>query len=109
MLANRRHLKGLQKYGLLANEFWREERPDLHERLRRKGTLNRHLKAAERSALVALGSLFDRGYNLLAAEEILIKEYLKPPKPDQSDQDLPASRPRFRPTTPPATSGPTIG
>ena len=105
-------LDGLNRYGLMAEEAWREHRPLMYSRLKEKGLLNRSLRAAQDGAATEVSQMVHNGAFLPDAEEKVLPEWiLLPSESDQRriihDPESPITKTTTRPVTSGKTSGPT--
>lgn len=126
----------LTRYGQMAQQQWKDERPRMYRRLEQKGKLRLALIAAQEMTKQAVSELVEQGYRLDEAEEIALPSSLYLPteaempmlgqdpsarrrRPDPAepltegnelpDESQPPSRlPMSRTGTMPGTSTPTI-
>jgi len=75
----------LTRYGQMAQQQWKAERPLMYARLEAKGKLRQSLIAAQQMCKLEIGNLMDQGYQLNEAEEVAIPMYLFLP----SEQEMP--------------------
>ena len=79
------HLKGLNRYGLLAEENLRLARPKFYRALLKNGRLNKRLESAQSMASLAVSQMVQAGHSLPEAEEYAVREFLN----WESEEDQP--------------------
>ncbi len=84
MTATRDDLGGL---GLIAENHWREYRPNVVKALEAKGTLYDHLLEAEESAAEMMEDLWKQGVDPEARREIALKEFILLPDHDPTNEE----------------------
>jgi hypothetical protein len=75
----------LNRYGLMAKQAWKEQRPRMYTRLLKSGRLEAQLLRAQDQAHIAANNLMDQGYRLPEAEEIFLPEFILLP----SEKEMP--------------------
>ena len=75
---------GLTRFGLLAYDQMKEERPKMFKALQESGKLNQRLQTMQEKAKQAMCDLIlKQGYTYLEAQEIVLQEYILLPSEEE--------------------------